>query len=411
MKNNVSIFKFLGPGFIVAATGIGAGDMIAASVAGAEFGTTILWAALLGGIIKFVINENIARWQLATDTTVLSGWIRRLPKAVSVYFMIYLVLWAFVVGGTLSSFCGLAAHTVFPLAVPESVSVLIWGAIHAVLGAMLVWFGKYRFLEQVMKVFITCLFGVVIVSAGLTQPDWGLILSGLFMLQIPASSEGVLLILGVIGGVGGSVTLLSYAYWLKEKGWSGPTYLKNTRIDLAAAYFMTALFGVAIMIIAAQVDPEEVKGYAMILSIANSLGESSGWIGKWMFMIGFWGAVASSLIGVWSGVPYLFDEFIQQFQNQLDQVTYATNSFYYRLFLLFLTFPPLVLVAYGRPVWIGIAYAVIGAFFMPFLAGVLLYMNNKVEWVGKLKNGWVTNVILVATLIFFVGLVVLKEFA
>jgi Mn2+/Fe2+ NRAMP family transporter len=47
--------SYLGPGFIVAATGVGAGDLIAASVAGARYGTVILWAALLGGVLKFTV--------------------------------------------------------------------------------------------------------------------------------------------------------------------------------------------------------------------------------------------------------------------------------------------------------------------------------------------------------------------
>ena len=98
MKN---ITKYIGPGFIVAATGIGAGDIIVSSVAGARYGVVILWAAILGGVLKYVINEGIARWQLATDTTLLEGWIAKLPKAVSIYFFLYLVFWAIVVGGTL----------------------------------------------------------------------------------------------------------------------------------------------------------------------------------------------------------------------------------------------------------------------------------------------------------------------
>jgi len=49
--------KSIGPGIVIAATGVGAGDLIAASVSGARFGTTILWAAVIGAII----NENLAR--------------------------------------------------------------------------------------------------------------------------------------------------------------------------------------------------------------------------------------------------------------------------------------------------------------------------------------------------------------
>ena len=62
-------YKKIGPGIVIAATGIGAGDLVAASVVGAKFGTVILWSVLIGGIIKYVLNEGVARWQLASGET------------------------------------------------------------------------------------------------------------------------------------------------------------------------------------------------------------------------------------------------------------------------------------------------------------------------------------------------------
>lgn len=104
----------IGPGIVIAATGVGAGDLIAATVSGARFGTAILWAAVTGAIIKFILNEHLARWQLATGVTLLEGWIRRLPRVVSVYFLLYLLLWSFIVAGALISATGLAAHALVP---------------------------------------------------------------------------------------------------------------------------------------------------------------------------------------------------------------------------------------------------------------------------------------------------------
>jgi len=77
----------IGPGLVIAATGLGAGDIIAASVAGAKYGTTLLWAALAGALMKFALNEGLARWQLATGTTLLEGWVQRLPRFLSLYFL------------------------------------------------------------------------------------------------------------------------------------------------------------------------------------------------------------------------------------------------------------------------------------------------------------------------------------
>ena len=61
-----SVWKNIGPGLVVAATGLGAGDIVAAAVAGAQYGTTLGWVALAGALLKFCLNEGIGRWQLVT---------------------------------------------------------------------------------------------------------------------------------------------------------------------------------------------------------------------------------------------------------------------------------------------------------------------------------------------------------
>ena len=93
----------VGQGIAVAATGVGAGDMVAAAVAGARYGFAVVWAAAVGAVLKCVLNEGLARWQLATGTTLLEGWVERLGRWVQVYFLVYLVLWSFLVAGALIS--------------------------------------------------------------------------------------------------------------------------------------------------------------------------------------------------------------------------------------------------------------------------------------------------------------------
>jgi hypothetical protein len=64
----------IGPGLLVAAAGIGAGDIVSATVAGAANGLVLLWVIFLAAFLKCVLNEGIGRYQLATGRTVLEGW-------------------------------------------------------------------------------------------------------------------------------------------------------------------------------------------------------------------------------------------------------------------------------------------------------------------------------------------------
>jgi Mn2+/Fe2+ NRAMP family transporter len=70
-----SFLKLAGPGLIVAASGIGSGDVVSATVGGANYGVVLLWAIVVGAFFKFVLNEGIARFQLATGLTALEGCI------------------------------------------------------------------------------------------------------------------------------------------------------------------------------------------------------------------------------------------------------------------------------------------------------------------------------------------------
>lgn len=395
--------KAIGPGIVIAATGVGAGDLIAASVSGARYGSAILWAAVVGAIIKYVINENLARWQLVTGTTLLEGWIQKLPRFVTVYFLIYLVLWSFIVAGALISATGLAAHAMMP-----ALSVETWGIIHSVIAVIIVWFGAYRHIERIMKLLIAIMFIVVVVCAAMLMPPANEILGGIFLPVLPDGS--IVFVLGVIGGVGGSVTVMSYGYWIREKQWSGSEYIPQVRTDLSIAYILTGLFGLAVMIISAGLQPEVVEGSRMILAIAEHLEARVGQFGKWLFLVGFWGAVFSSMIGVWDGVPYLFTDYIYASKRTTAAISttgYAKTPFY-RAYLLYLALPPMLLLTFGKPVWMVVIYSITGAFFMPFLAVLLLYMNNRSQWLMSFRNSLTMNVLLVISFVLFSYLLIEK---
>ncbi len=389
------IFKIVGPGIIVAATGIGAGDLIAAAVSGAQFGYALLWAAIVGAILKYVLNEGVSRWQLVNGSSLMQAWTEKLHTIFSWYFFIYLIVWSFIVAAALMAACGLAAHAIIP-----EFSVASWGVIHSILAAVLVLAGKYKLIEKVMKFFIALMFIITITSAILIHPDIIAIIKSIF---IPVIPEGSLkFILGVIGGVGGSVTLLSYGYWISEKKWKGNTFLKQSRIDLGFAYILTGFFGLAIMIVAAGTKPDVINGNMMALALADKMGEVTGAAGKWIFLIGFWGAVFSSMIGVWHGIPYLFADFVQlKFNRGKLEQSQLAQSKYYTYYVIYLAIPPIILLFMGKPVWIVILYAVAGAFFMPFLAMTLLYLNNQFRWLKEFKNSIFTKIILILSLAIF----------
>ncbi len=394
--------RWVGPGLVVAATGVGAGDLVAAAKAGANYGFPLLWTALVGAVLKLALAEGVARWQLATGSTLLEGWGQRLPRPFRIAFFIYLLVWSFVVAAALMSACGLAAHALVP-----SVSLEAWAVLHALAALGFVWFGGYGRFETVMKVVIGVMVVTLLGSALVQRPPLVEVLRGLTFPRVPPGST--VLALGVVGGIGGTLTLLSYNYWIREKGWSGASWAQAMRVDLAVGYGLTGVFGLSVILLGGAVllpRGIEVAGREGVLQMAVLLGESFGRPGELVFLLGFWGAVASSLLGVWQGVPYLFQDGLDMLRGRTYTEPHPQRQRAYRGFLLFMTFPPMLLLAWGRPVWLVVVYAALGSLFMPFLAATLLYLNNDRRALGALRNGWRANAMLALCLALFLYLMV-----
>ena len=217
----------LGPGLLLAATGIGVGDMVSSTIAGASYGLTLVWALAAGVVLKFAITEGAARWQLATGVSLLEGWREHLPRVAVLAFFVYFVVWSYFVSSAL-----VAASALVPTAVMPNVPLPVWGVVHAVAAFTLVWFGRYDRFLAVIKWFVGLKFGAVIGSVLLivfwSGADWS---------HAGARQEfSTAYTLSLIGGVGGTVTLLSYAYWMREAGWSGPGRLPTARADLSVSF-------------------------------------------------------------------------------------------------------------------------------------------------------------------------------
>ncbi len=398
-----SVVRLIGPGLLVAAAGIGAGDIVSATMASAFHGLTLLWVVVLAALLKGVLNEGIARWQLATDMTAIEGWSRYLPWWVRVFFAAYLIIWTVSVSAALTSACGLGIANLTHGVVPRP-----WGAIaHSIVGGTLVLVGGFSGFEKVMKVLITTMFFAIVACAVLTLSDPAAVLYGLVVPRVPSGAGPS--VLSVLGGIGGSIAMLAYNYWLREERILGAEWLRFVRIDVAIAYVFTALFGIAIMIVGNQafhVPGVEITNAQAVTKMAETLDRIIGPVGFYTYSMGFWAAVFASLLGVWQSLPYLFADYYGLMRNysraERERLTMVTST-PYRLALLFITLVPLPLAFIDQPLVIVRTFTIVGSFFIPFLAATLLYLNNVhiPQASGVPRNSALINLALVLALIVF----------
>ena len=353
------------------------------------------------------MTEGLTRWQLATDQTLLEGVTTKLGKYVGWIFLPYLLLWSFFVGSALMSACGVTLHAIIPIFEDANHAKVVFGILSSLLGMALVFIGGFRLFEKVMSVCIAVMFITVIVSAALMVPSLGQLLSGLLIPRIPdITGSGIAWTIALIGGVGGTVTILCYGYWIAEEGRAGMGFLKLSRIDLGIGYFMTALFGIAMVIIGSGVKAGG-GGAGLIVEIAASLKLNIGPTISWVFLIGALGAVFSSLLGVWQSVPYLFSDLCRLLMSKeqvaLDpheKVKTITSTKTYQYYLIGISLIPM-LGLFIQFKELQKLYGIVGAAFLPLLTVALLLLNSREKWVGTAKNRPVTIAVLVSVLGFF----------
>ncbi|MET0998709.1 MAG: Nramp family divalent metal transporter, partial [Marmoricola sp.] len=199
-------WRLIGPGLVVAATGVGAADLVATLVAGSKYGYALLWAAVLGCLMKVVLVEGAGRFSLATGKTIYEGW-SSLGRWTHFYFGPYIVIWGFVYGAAAMAGTGLALAALFPV-----FGVKAWGILSGLIGLALVWSGRYGLFEKVLSLMVLLMFVSMVGAAAVTLPNIPELVTGL----VPTIPDGAVLnVLSVAGGVGGTITLAAYGYWLR----------------------------------------------------------------------------------------------------------------------------------------------------------------------------------------------------
>lgn len=411
------MLAIIGPGLLVAATGVGAGDLATASFTGSHLGVGVLWVVLLGAFLKFILNEGLARWQLATGQTLLEGAIGRLGWPVTAIFLAYLLLWSYFVGSALASACGVAGHALIPLFDDPQHGKIFFGLTHSAAGVLVAWVGGFRLFSQIMRALIVVMFVTVIATAILLNPDWASALRGSLVPTLPdLSGRTISWSAALMGGVGGTLTVLCYGYWIREAGRQGAEDLRTCRLDLFFGYLFTALFGMAMVVIGSTVTLGDGRGGNLLLTLAAKITEALpgtlGSVARWVFLVGAWAAVFSSLLGVWQAVPYLFADFVNILKRGPDSggVTPGTpaevdrTGLPYRAYLIAIATVPMAGLFFSFS-QVQKIYSVFGAGFMPMLALVLLILTTRKAWIGeRFVSRWYTVAALVAVLLIFAAM-------
>jgi manganese transport protein len=307
--------KFLGPGFILSASIVGSGELIATTTLGARAGFIAFWVIIVSCLVKVAVQLEFAKHTILTGETAMQIF-NKLPGPHfgkgrwTIWFLFVLLLLKVIqLGGMLGS-------TAIVLNLLLGLPVFYWVVTCALAVALLIYRGYYNVVEKsslIMIALFTVLTIVSVFSLSFTQYDisWGEIASGL-TLQLPR--EVVMVAIGAFGITGvASDEIIAYNYWCLEKGYAAftgprsesPQWKKRARgwirvmyVDALVAMFIYTTVTAAFYLLGAAILHNRgaiPEGDQLIETVALIYTESLGHGVRNMYLIGAFFVLFSSL--------------------------------------------------------------------------------------------------------------------
>ena len=225
-RSTVQALGFLGPGFILSASIVGSGELIATTTLGARAGFIAFWVIIVSCLVKVAVQLEIARHTIVSGETAMQIFSRlpgpKLGKGRWTIWVLFVLLLLKVVqlGGMLGS-TAIVLNILF-----DGISVNYWVVVCALVVATLIYRGYYSVVEKSSMVMIALFTTLTLVSVVFLyftpySITWDEIASGLTF-RFP--KEIVMVAIGAFGITGvASDEIIAYNYWCLEKGYAAFT--------------------------------------------------------------------------------------------------------------------------------------------------------------------------------------------
>ncbi|RED00632.1 Nramp family divalent metal transporter [Ectopseudomonas oleovorans] len=390
--------KLLGPGIIAVLSWLGAGDLITSSVAGANYGYAMMWVLAVSLLLRFLIVNIIARFQLCNNRgmSILEGYAQLHP--VFAWFMLgYALIMGHLTNAYMLKGAGEALATLLhldqPLLCSAAVVIAVW---------LLVGRNFYALIEGVMKLLLAVMTLAFITLAVMSGPDLGGILRGTIGFSIPPDEgvHGALLVaVSVIGAVAGSIANFVHPYVMKEKGWTGPEHKRIQRNDLLFAVVVGIVINLAIWVVGVEI----LRPNGLQVNTLSDLGAAlelffgaGGWL---IFFTGVFATLFASVVGKTTAFPMLITDALQHIRPERRERYGKTfhKDPAHKWFLLFILVTPLVWSLPGMPDFVTLTIGVnaLNIVGLPVISLGLLIMSNQKSLLGdRYRNNWFENLAL-----------------
>lgn len=367
---------------MVAAAFIGPGTVTTATLAGGNFGFTLLWAVAFSVIATLVLQEMTCRLgvvgQLGLGDAIVQKTQSRglyIPAAALVICAIFIGNAAYEAGNITGAAVGLPTFSVM--------DINLWGVFIGAVAFLLLASGKFRLIEHVLVGLVVCMALVFVGTAVVVAPPFLEILKGLITPTLP--ENGILVIIGLIGTTVVPYNLFLHAATLKRHAADGVT-LAEARRDITISVLGGGLITLCIVITAAAALHGSGAPVVSLNDLAPTLQPLLGDSSSTFLAIGFLAAGLSSAITAPLAAAYAVTEIVQlrpELKNRVFRWTWQS------VIIAGVVFASLSL----KPLQLILLAQIANGALLPVIALFILWVSNDKTLLREHSNNRIQNLL------------------
>lgn len=392
------LFKNIGPGTLVAAAFIGPGTVTVCSLAGVQFGFTLLWAMTLSIIATIVLQEMAARLGIVHHSGLAGTVKQEVRNPILKFLAVGLILTAILLGnaayeaGNISG--GALGLTTLVPDVVISIGEFNLNILSPLIGAVafiLLFFGNYKLIERFLITLVLLMSISFLVTAIVTGPKISEVIKGLFIPRVP--EESWLTIMALIGTTVVPYNLFLHASLVKEK-WKSKEDLGAARTDTYISIILGGIVSLAIIICAAAVETDTISNAS---DLAKGLQPLYGDYATYLMGIGLFAAGITSAITAPLAAAYV--------ANECFGWKAGLRSGKFRMVWISILIIGVIFSSLGfSPIEVIRLAQVANGLLLPVIAGFLLWIMNRKNILGNYSNSTAQNILGTIIMLVTVGL-------
>lgn len=393
-KNILIFLAILGPGIITANVDNDAGGVTTYSLAGAQFGNSLLWVMIPTTIALVVIQEMCARMG-AVSGKGLSDLIRE-SFGVKVTFYVMIALFLTNMGNAVSEFAGIAASLeIFGISkyisVPVS-AIVIW---------LLIVKGSYRMVEKIFLV--ACMVYIAYpIAAFMAKPHWGEVLQAAVVPTIRTDSSYLIMMIGLVG--------TTIAPWMQfyqqaavvEKGVTIDQY-SFSRLDVVIGCIMAVVVAFFIVVACAATIHQQGVKVETAADAALALKPLVGKYASTLFAFGLFNASLFAACILPLSTSYYICEGMG-WESGIDKDFRQAPQFFWLFTIIIVLSAAIILIPNAPLIMIMFISQVVNGAVLPFVLIFMLMLINDRHLMGNYVNGPIFNLIAWVTVVVMIVL-------